>query len=63
MDLGKLHLKMGINMKESFIMDFCMEKANLSGPITSSMRASLQIKESQEMEFIDGLMEVYIKDK
>lgn len=41
----KLHLKMEIDMKDNFIMDYFMEKVSLFGPMVYNIRASLQIIE------------------
>lgn len=59
----KLHLKMEIDMKDNFIMDCFMEKVSLFGPMEYNIRASLQIIELLDKEFINGLMEVFIKVK
>jgi len=59
----KLHLKMEIDMKDNFIMDCFMEKASLFGPTGYNIKASLQIIELLDKDFINGLMEVFIRVK
>jgi hypothetical protein len=62
MDLEKLHLKMVTNIKANFIMDSCMEKVHSLGAMVSNTKDSFLIIELQVMVFIDGPMEVYIKE-
>lgn len=56
-------LKMVINMKANFIMDFCMEKVNLLGAMALNMKGSLLTIELQAVEFTDGLMEAFTKER
>lgn len=62
MVLEKLLSKMVINIKANFIMDFCMEKASLPGPMVFNMKDNFLTIESQDMAFIDGLMEAFMKE-
>jgi len=52
---------MEINTKASFIMAFCTEKASSFGLMALNMKASLQIIESQEKEYIHGPILVIMK--
>lgn len=63
MDQVKLPLKMVINIKVNFIMDYCTEKVNLSGVMEFNIKDNSPIIELQAMVFIDGLMAVFIKVK
>ncbi len=63
MDQVKLPLKMVINIKVNFIMDYCTVKASLSGVMEFSIKDNSLIIELQAMVFIDGLTAVYIKVK
>ncbi len=63
MDQVKLPLKMVINIKVNFIMDYCTVKASLSGVMEFNIKGNSLIIELQVMVFIDGLTAVYIKAK
>ena len=52
---------MVINIKANFIMDFCMEKVSLPGPMVFNMKDNFPTIELQDTEFIDGPMEAFMK--
>ena len=56
MDIVQLLLKMAINMKAIFIMDYYMELVSLLGQMEQYMRDNLHPTESQEKENIYGSM-------
>ena len=62
MVLEKLLSKTAINIKANFIMDFYMERENLLGPMVFNTKGNFLTIESQDMEFIDGQMEVFMKE-
>ena len=63
MDQAKSLLRTVTSIKVNFTMVFYMEMENSFGAMESSMKVNLQITESQDTVYIDGLTEVYIKVK
>lgn len=63
MALARSLLKMEISMKASFIMAFFMVEVNLFGLMEYSIKDNLPITELLAKVFINGPMEVFIKEK